>query len=47
MMFGIITTGIIIDMVVRLFSELYKEGMDRKLGPSDNLDDFLSKSTID
>ena len=30
----------------KTFSELYKEGMDRKLGPSDNLDDFCRKAQL-
>lgn len=30
----------------KTFSELYKEGMDRKLGPSDNLDDFCWKAQL-
>ena len=30
----------------KTFSELYKEGMDRKLGPSDNLDDFCKKAQL-
>lgn len=30
----------------KTFSELYKEGIDRKLGPSDNLDDFCRKAQL-
>lgn len=30
----------------KTFSELYKEGIDRKYGPSDNLDDFCRKAQL-